>query len=54
MHGCCFGEQAGGRILNILSFFEDLGGDAIQEAIAVPVVKSGCNEGVNECLSSSA
>ena len=45
------GEKAGGRVLTVLSFFEDLGGDAIEEAITV--VESGGDEGVYEGLGSS-
>ena len=45
------GEQAGSGVLNILEFFEDLGGDAVEEAVTV--VESGGDEGVNEGLGSS-
>ena len=45
------GEQSGGGVLNILQFLEDLGGDAIEEAVTV--VESGGDEGVNEGLGSS-
>lgn len=33
------GKQASGRVLNILQFFENFGGEAVEEAIAV--VESG-------------
>ena len=43
-------EQSGSRVLYILQFLKNSGGEAIQNAIAV--VKSASDEGVDKCFGS--
>lgn len=46
--GAGVSEQPGGRVLNILQFLENSGGEAIEDAVTV--VESGGDECMDECF----